>query len=446
MKLPLTLPRRLRPPRRSDLAASRDWRDPARKGAGLLLAVAALVMGWGLFARLDSAVIAHGAVAAETARQTVQHLEGGIIRGIHVRDGQAVAEGELLFTLDDTLAKAALSVADGQFAKIAIREARLLAERTRADAMALTPNADAALALAGAALQDETARFQERRELRRHHRDGQEARLRAHEHEHGALDLERKALTLQLKSIDRELAPLKALLARNLVPLARVSALERERNRIDIALARASTEAAKAERAIAETRLAIAQEDADFQASVLNELIDTRRALAEIQERRTVARDALARLQVRAPLAGVAQGRRFATIGAVVKPGDALVEISPHDAPMVVKAQIDPMDIDRVSLGLRAEVRFTGMKLQEAASLFGTVRALSNDRVIEAQAQKAHYQADIEVDMAQAPKALRERIRIGMPATILVATGERSAARYVLQPLEDAFALAMRER
>jgi HlyD family secretion protein len=428
--------------------ASADWQAPLKRGGAAGLVAVVGLLGWAALAPLDSAVVASGLVAVEGSRQIVQHLEGGIIRTIHVRDGQLVRAGELLFVLDDTQARASLDTLSAQLDVLAAREHRLLAERSKATEIAfpeaLLARTDPAIP---SAIEDERANFRERADLRKVQNDVLLNKVATFKREIQGLLSEQTASERQLELIDQELPGLTGLLKRGLVSLSRVSALERERARLTAVAARSVTDGAKAERSVGEVELQIVQGDVDFQRMVVADLIEARRQIAELREKAGVASDILRRLEVRAPQAGVAQARKFATVGAVARPGEALVEIAPIDQNLVIRAQVDPRDIDLLRVGQSSEIRFPNFKASETPVMFGQVRALSNDRVQDpANPANSYFFVEVQADAATIPAALRDRIRSGMAAEIIVPTGERSAARYILQPLTDRLRQSFRER
>lgn len=428
--------------------ASADWRRPLRRGGMAALVALGGLLGWAVLAPLDSAIIAPGLVAAEGGKQVVQHLEGGLIRAIHIRDGQSVGAGELLFELDDTQARSSLDTLTVQRNILAAREHRLLAERSKAESVAfpeaLQASPEAAVLRA---TRDEAANFRERAQLRKVQAEVLDNRIASFRREVEGLQAEQAASQRQLELIDQELPGLQALRARGLASVSRVSGLERERARLTAVAARAVTDGAKARRSIGEVELQIVQADVEFQRQLVAELIETRRLIAELDEKIGVARDVLDRHLVRAPQAGVIQARRFATIGAVVRPGEVLAEIAPIEQNLVIRAQMPPRDADLLSLGQRSEIRFPNFKTSEAPVLFGAVRAFSNDRVQDpANPAASYFFVEIHADATTIPLALRERIRVGMAAEIVMPTGERSAASYLLQPLTDRLRQSFRER
>ncbi|MGL4440419.1 MAG: HlyD family type I secretion periplasmic adaptor subunit [Bosea sp. (in: a-proteobacteria)] len=428
--------------------ANADWRQPLRHGLVVTVLFVVGFVGWAANAPVDSAIVAPGTVAAEGSRQTIQHLEGGIIRAIQVSDGQHVQEGDVLFLLDDTHMRANYDVVASQLSVQIIREARLLAEQAKVADVVFPPDVATSLVpTVKAALKDEQDNFRERFDTRKAQHNVMLNRIGSFQREIQGLQIEQRTLHDQVTTLDRELPGLRSLLARNLTLLSRVTTLEREKSRTEMSIARTMTDIAKAERSIGEVELTIGQTESDFQKSVVMELMETRKLIAELRERLAIAKDNLSRLQIVAPKSGIAQARRFATLGAVVRPGDAMVEISPLDAPVIVKVQVDPMSVDLVQVGMRGEVRFPNFKSSELPVLFGSVRSLSNDRVTDpVNPGLFYFQVDVEVDLSPLDDKQRSRIRVGIPASVVFPTGERSAARYFLQPIESALAVALRER
>ena len=404
---------------------------------------------WAALAPLDSAVVGIGIIAVQSNRKTVQHFEGGMIREILVRDGDLVNEGDLLFRLDDTSQKAQLELMINQLTAALSREARLVAERDGSPEIIFPDEVLRNLAepLSAKAMQDEQSSFQERRSLLNSQIDAQRQQQGAARRETQGLRLEFKSSADQIAQIDLELPGLKSLLGKGYVALNRVTTLERERLRLEGVMARSQTDLAKAEIAITQAETQILQLNAQFQQSIATDTVEIRKTIADLREKIIVGRDILRRTEIRSPQTGVAQGRKVATIGAVVRPGDPLVDIAPVNDHLVVQAQIDPKDINVIKTGMKAEVRFPGFKASETPVMSGDIRSLSNDRVADpTNPRSAYFAAEVEVDMETVPETVRQRLRPGMDAEILVKTGERSALRYMIEPFEDRLRASFRER
>lgn len=424
-----------------------NWRAPLY-GAAILLVVTFGVGGaWAVHARLDGAVLAPGVVVVESRRQIVQHFEGGILAEIHVKDGDHVEEGALLFRLDNSMARASAETLQLQLAALRMREARLIAERDDEERITFPPEVaqNAASELVARAIRDEESQFTQRREGLRFQIKVLQSRIEQLEREIGGLATEEKASREQLVYVERELPGIRSLLARQLVPLARLTALERERVRLEGLLARTLVDITKAQGQISEARLQIQQAQITFQQAVAADIVEARRTIGDTRERIIAALDTMSRLDVKAPMAGIAQSRRVSTRGAVIRPGDPLIEIAPIDTNLVIQAQVSPNDVDVLKTGMKAQLRFPNFKMSEAPTVYGEVRTISNDRVQEP-SQQPYFAVEIMADTTHVDPDLRARIRPGQNTEVVIATGERSALSYLVGPLKERIVQAMRER
>ncbi|AWN41731.1 HlyD family type I secretion periplasmic adaptor subunit [Methylobacterium durans] len=426
-----------------------DWRRPVLLAYLVILIAFGGGAGWAAFAKLESAAIASGVVMSQSNKKTVQHLEGGIVREILVRDGDQVQEGQTLLRLDDTQARASLETTRSQQAIDRIREARLLAERDQTDRIVL-PDSVTSRAHEPAiarAIQDEKGNLRERAVYLRSQTDVLNAKIVQTEQEVRALRNDADSTKQQLVTIDQELSGLRQLLAKQLVPVSRVAALERERIRLQGALDRAISDAKKGEQAIDETKLTIVQTQKQFLQQVSSDIIDVRKSLAELAEKENVAKDILSRVEVRAPRTGIVQSMKVFTIGAVLRPGDTMLEIAPTGDQLTVGIQISPADVDSVAEGLRAEVRFPTYHSRRVPIMLGQVRSVSYDRVTDPQnPQNSYFQGEVVVDAASVPAEIKDRLKPGMPADVIVTTGEQTPLDYFLGPLFDRVAHGMREK
>ena len=428
-------------------AAVPDWRYPAAVGYAVIALSFGVLGGWSVFARLDSAVVAQGVVTVETNRKAVQHLEGGIIREILVREGQHVEQNQLLFRLDDTQSQANSDVARNALAVYVAQEARLVAERDGTDDVSfpaeLTNKADRAVV--GQAIADQRKQFAERRISL----DGQIAILHAkvmqYEKEIQGLTDEKDATTRQLGFIDVELADLRGLLEKGLMQKSRVLALEREQSRLQGVIGRSVADASKAQNGIGEANLQIDQLKKKFHEDVNSSIVEVRQKIAELREKVTISSDVLQRIEIRAPRTGVVQNLKVATIGGVIRPGETLLEISPDGDGLVVNAQVSPMDINSIRPDMKAEVRFSSFHAKVLPVIMGEVVSVSHDRITDEQTHQPYFLARIVVPQDQVPVEVRGRITAGMPADVVVPTGERSVIDYLVRPLRNRASKALRE-
>lgn len=414
-----------------------DWRRPARWGLAFIAIAFGGSAAWGFVARLDGAAIAEGVVSAESNRKTVQHFEGGIIRDILVRDGDHVVEGQTLFVLDDTQARANLDAVRNQRAAALAEEARLIAERDGKDVItfpneALERQSEMAVLRT---IEDQQRAFQDRRAYLKNQVDSLQAKVKQVEEQLTGSQEAHKSAVKQLEWIDKELPALRTLFDKGLVQWPRITALERQRAQMEGSIGQTAAAIAESKQGIDQAKFEMAQVGKGMQQEVAQRIIDVRKSLADLAEKMKVAEDVSRRLTINAPQTGVVQGLKVFTRGAVIRSGDPLLDIAPMNEALVVLAQIQPTDMDVVQTGLEAEVRFPSFHLGQVPFIIGSVRSLSYDRLIDQKNQNSYFAAEIVVDPASIPAEIKDKLRPGMPAQIMIATGERTPFEYLTAPL-----------
>ncbi|GJE06017.1 Type I secretion system membrane fusion protein PrsE [Methylobacterium jeotgali] len=426
-----------------------NWRHSVMIAYLVILVAFGGGAGWASVAKIASAAIAPGTIMAQSNKKTVQHLEGGIVREILVRNGDPVTEGQLLVRLDSTQPRATLDTFRNQRAVALVQEARLVAERDGAGIIILPVELKERVndPVVSRALADQNASLRERATYLRSQVDTLNARIAQAEQEIKALRNDAQAARDQIATIDQELPGLKGLLAKQLVAVTRVTTLERERARLQGLQDRAVSDGAKAEQGISETKFQIEQIRQQFLQQVASDLIDIRKTLSDLNERENVARDVLSRVEVRAPKAGIVQGLAFFTIGAVVKPGDTILEIAPTGEELSVSVQIPPSEIDAVMEGLKAEIKLPTFHSRRVPRMFGKLRSVSYDRVADPQNPGNYYfQGEVTVDPETIPDEIRDSLKPGIQADVIITTGEQTPLDYLLGPLFDRVSHGLRER
>jgi HlyD family secretion protein len=423
--------------------------SPARTGGGvrwLRIAVAGYaligftfgVLGvWAMVAKIDRAVAAPGVVSLETNRKTVQHYEGGRVREILVKEGQTVEQGAVLFRLENIEAKANFETIRHDLDAYLATEARLVAERDQKPEIAwpvelAERSADASVAQA---LNDEAAEFNKSQASLKNQIEVMESRIRQIGDEINGTELQKKSAEGQIDFINKELVGLRELDEKKLIPTARLYVAEIERERLQGLIGESIASIAKSNGEIGEIRIQIQQLQEKFQEDVAKSLIDVRARTAELRQKLGVANDVLRRVDVVAPVSGTAQNLKVFTIGQVVKAGEPLVEIVPRSERLVVEVQISPTDIDGIHSGQAAEVRFPAFHSRLVPLIVGRLDSVSRDRLVDDATKQPYYRGIVCLAETQIPEELRPRVRAGMPAEVLVATGERTVMSYIVQPL-----------
>jgi HlyD family type I secretion membrane fusion protein len=423
-----------------------DWRVPAIAGYVLIVGTFLVLGGWSAFARLDSAITATGVVSAETNRKTVQHLEGGIVREIHVREGQHVQAGQVLFRLDRTQAKAGYELQRNQLDSAIAQEARLIAERDGQDQIALPqelldraddPNVKRAIA-------DQVAQFQERCGSLKGGIQILDAKIDQYQLEIEGLKQERSGTANQLGFVNEELVDVRHLFEKQLTQKSRLMLLERERSRLEGLIGRSTADESKARNGIEEARLQIRQLRQKFEEDVANSMLETRQKINDLREKVRVAQDVLSRVDILSPTTGVAQNLRVFTSSGVVKAGEPMVDVVPERDALIVQAHVQPQDTENLQPGMPAEVRFSSFQTRILPIIVGKVESISRDRLVDEQTKQPYFLAQVVVD--DIPSFVKDRLSAGMPADVIFPTGERTVLDYLVRPLKDRLRSVMREK
>jgi HlyD family secretion protein len=404
--------------------------------------------GFGAKAPLDSAAIAPGQVATESSTKPIQHLEGGIVREILVKESGAVKEGQVLFRLEPTQARANSDIVRKQIDADLVLEARLLAERDLAETLKFPEALLARRSLpdTAAAIDDQERRFRERKTTLDNDTKILKSRLDQTSQELGGLERQRAALRDQIDNIAGDIESFAVLLKKGLYTKSKLNALKREQSRLEGQLGAVEGEIARNEKLIEETDFQIRQAEQKYVDDAAKELPEVRARLTQAQERFSVAEDVMSRIEVKAPQNGIVQGIKVHAPGAVVRPGDSLAELVPTGDKLVMAARVSPLDIDNVAPKQKAEIRFPAFSTRSIPTILGNVETVAADAMLDAYTKEPYYLARVVVDASTLPPDVQDRLIPGMPADVLITTGERTLLQYLIGPISDLFAKSMREQ
>ena len=434
--------RHQRDQQRSDL--KRSIRGPVLTSAivaGLLFGV----MGsWAALVPIGSAALAAGEISPEGHRKTVQHLEGGIVRDIRVKDGDQVRKGDVLVVLEDTMALAAYRVQESRQLVLSAMEARLMAETSGA----LSPNWGLVPQVEGsdAAIEDQMRIFKAGIESVRDQGEILNKRVSQLNEEISGLESQIDSNKKQLAYLDDEIKMMKILTDKGLSRKPRLLELQRNEAGVQGELAQNRSAIARANQAIGETRIQILSLETTRRDEAANRLGDVRAQLADIEERMASTRDVLSRTVVMAPHDGTVIGLKMKTAGGVLRPGEPIMDIVPDSDLMLVDARVAPTDIDVVSEGLDAEVTLTAFPQRNLPKLKGVIRYVSADRLMDEQTGEMYFLARIEIDPDTLEQVgIADDLVPGMPADAMIFTGARPFLDYLMKPLMDSINKSFRE-
>lgn len=416
-----------------------------RLGTVITLAVAGFFLVWGTFVPLSSAVVATGELVGAANRQLIQHLEGGVVREIRVREGDHVRAGDVIVRLDDQSLRADLAAVELILAETIFRLARLEAESAGRTVLSLdtpAPFTEADPARINAVRAGQQQLFTARRATAERLASEQAARIEAARTNAAAFSAQAEAKRTQSALIRAELTRREGLRERSLGTQDTLFAAELQLAQTDAEVGQLEANAIQAE---ATARQGEAERDrmrAERQQDIRAEMAEARTRRSELEAQRAKLSTALSRTEIRAPATGIVAGFVVHTVGGVITPSQQLGLVVPQDSALVVAAAVPPQDIDRVRTGQPARIRFAAFNQRTTPELNGTVRTVAADRTTTPDG-RSFYLAEITLDDPP-PKGLS--LLPGMQADVLIQNGERTLVSYLFKPITDGFAKALTER
>jgi HlyD family secretion protein len=404
--------------------------------------------GWSVGTEIAGAIVAQGTVEVESGRQVVQHPDGGVVGEILARDGELVAAGDVLVRLDGTYLRSELAVVERQLADIFARRARLVAERDGAEAPDFDAPPDFVLAPAEtirAQIEGQQSLFTARRaSIRRQQTQIAEQRVQIEQQIEG-FEAQRAALGRQHELVGAELAKIEDLFARRLVEATRLLDLQREDAQLQGEIGRLAALIAEARTRIGgleieEMRLADARHE-----EAITRLRDLEYSEIELEERRRSLVLRLARLDVRAPVAGTVFGSRVFALRSVVQPAEAIMYLVPADQRLMISARIDPIDVEQVFPGQEVSLELSAFSRRTTPRVSGRVLRVSADAEKDAATGATYFEAILEPEAASFAALQDVALVPGMPVEAFLKTGERTPMSYLLRPLSVYFGRALRE-
>ncbi|WP_023639674.1 HlyD family type I secretion periplasmic adaptor subunit [Dickeya zeae] len=427
--------------------ASRDERRALRLGWWLVFAGFGGFLLWALLAPLDKGVAVQGNVVVSGNRKVIQHMQGGIVERIQVKEGDRVAAGQVLLTLNAVDARTTSEGLGSQYDQLIAREARLLAEQRNQSSLVATPRLVEARQrpeLAGIIALQENLLYSRQQALKLE-TEGVRASIEGMETSLGALQKVITSKQSEQAVLSQQLQGLRPLAAENYVPRNKMLEMERLFAQVSGELAQTSGDAGRIRRDIQQQKLRIAQRQQEYDKEVSSELSDVQSKLNEVISQREKADFNLANVQVRAPVAGTVVDMKVFTEGGVIAAGQVMMEIVPEDQPLLVDGRIPVEMVDKVWAGLPVELQFTAFSQSTTPRVPGTVTLLSADRLVDEKDGAPYYSLRIQVSEEGKRTLHGLEIKPGMPVQGFVRTGERSFINYLFKPLMDRMHLALTE-
>jgi HlyD family secretion protein len=421
------------------MRAEWSFKNELRVGLRILLLAILLGGGWLALVPLAGAIVVPGNLVVQSNVKTIQHPSGGVVAEIKVANGMRVAASDLLVRLDATQAQASLQVVTKQLDELRARIPRLTAER---DGLSQPEFSPALLARAGednvkSLLASETSLFKARSDGRTSQKDLLQSRIVQLGQEISGREAQVDSKAKQLELIGGELVGVKDLYEKRIVPLTRLTALQRETARIEGERGQLVFSIAETKSKIGEAQLQVARLDQDFRTDVVKELGQTQAKEAELIERDVAARDLLDRIEIRAPTPGIIHQLSTHTIGGVIRPGEAIMEIVPDTDDLLVEARLQPQDIDHVRPGQKAFIRFSAFNQRVTPQLTGTVSLVSADTTRDQQTNTHYFTVRVVLPDEERRRLGGLQLVPGMPAEVFMQTGTRTMLNYLLKPITE---------
>jgi len=404
--------------------------------------------GSAMMTELSGAVVASGYLVVDTNVKKVQHPTGGVVGELRVRDGMRVKAGDVVMRLDATVTRANLAIVVKCIDEAMARQARLEAERDDDSELRFPDELSARMGNPDVrrVVRGEQKLF----DLRRTARAGQKAQLRERI---GQLKEEIRGLTQQAEAkkgeielIVRELEGVRYLWTKNLIPIMRLTQLEREAVRLKGEHGQLSASMAQARAKITETELQIIQIDQELRSEVAKELREIQGKMAELVERKVAAEDQLMRIDIRAPQSGIVHQLNVHTIGGVITASEPTMLIVPEADDLIVEVKLPPQSIDQLALGQRAVLRFSAFNQRTTPEINGNVVRISGDVVQDQKSGATYYLIHIATPLEEVARLEGLKLLPGMPVDAFIQTYARTVLSYLIKPLRDQVIKAFRER
>ncbi len=403
---------------------------------------------WGALAPIAGGSVAPGVISPDGSKKTVQHLEGGIIGKLLVRDGDFVQTGQPLLVLENIQPKATHDMLAAQYRTLLATQLRLEAEQSNSEKFEVPDE------LKGEIKDDKTAHalkaqhdlFQARRETHIARKKVLNQRVEQLEEQIKGFEAQASSAMRQFQLISEELDDKEQLRRKQIIAKPEILRLQRMQAEIEGRRGEYLAGAARAKQQIGETRLELLTLDAERADQIATQLVEVRTELSSVRERLVASEDILKRTIVMAPVSGTVVDLRFKTEGGIVRQGEPILDIVPSEDALLIDARVAPTDIDVVHSGLSAQIHLSAFSSRGLPRIAGVVRSISADRLVDEQTHQPYYLARVEVNREEL-RRIDPHLELvsGMPAEVLIVTGERTMFQYLFQPFIETFRRGFRE-
>ena len=402
--------------------------------------------GWSVLTLINSAVIASATIVAESNTKKIQHMEGGIVRKILVKDGDRVEAGIDLVILDDTDTKAELGIVESLLTENIAKRARLEAQRDNTTAIEFPIELNASEPEVARIMQGQKRLFESRLAAINGKLEQLNQQIDQITEQVSGLEAQITAKERQIALIKDELIDLKGLQKKGLVANSRILAMEREQANLEGGRGELIASKASAAAKIGEVKLQVLQVSEEDRAQSLSDLREAEGKIAEYRERKLAAAARLGRMSIKAPITGDIYQVAVHTIGGVISPAEVLMLIVPEADELILQAQVLPQSIDRIAVGQRANVRFPAFNARLTPEIGAEVTQISADTSRADQNSPPFYVVRLRIPAEELAKLDGKKLKTGMPAEAFIQTEAQTPITYLLKPLMDQIAHTFREQ
>ena len=402
---------------------------------------------WAALAPLDEGVPSQGMIAIDTKRKTVQHLTGGLIKDVLIREGDIVKEGQLLFRLDEAAMRANFEAARQRYIGLRAMEGRLQAEQRGVGKIkfhqdvlqaANDPQIREVVLTQEHLFDSRRAALQADLQSTQESIQGQQALIQSFE----SMLENRKT---QQSLLTEELNHTRELVNEGYAPRNRQLELERMIADASLGIAELLGNTQRARRTVAELQQRAILRQQEYRKEVETQLADVGREVPGDAEKFRSAKNDLERSEIKSPATGQVVGLAFQTVGGVIGPGQKLMDIVPRDQALLIEARVVPHLIDRVRQGLPVDVRFSSFAHTPQLVVRGKIVSISGDVLVDPQSGVGYYLARVVVTTEGYKQLGQRHLQPGMPVEVVFITGQRSMLTYLLNPLLKRMAASMKE-
>lgn len=435
-------------PQAPSILGNRGTRRAILAGTTIIVLFFGVLLGWAALAPLNSAVVSAGVIKVEGSRQAVQHLDGGIIAALLVKEGDKVAAGQVLIRLDDVAAKATVDSLQAQYDSLQSLEARLQAEQQDQAEIVFPASLQARSAaepIVAQYMQAQRDQFMARRRAINGQREIQRQRIEQLKEQIIGARGQIAATDRQLALAGEQTRDVKSLYDEGYATRSRLLDLQRSLAALQGQAAELRATVARLNQQIAEAEIQLGQLERDRQIEVAESLRDVTARLFDLGPRLHAARNVLARTALLAPMGGYVVGMKVFTVGGVISRGDTVLEIVPVESPLVAETRVSPDSVEEIQPGMTTEVRLTAFKQSSMPKISGRVLKVSADRLTDQRTNMDYFAITSTVDpagLAAAGVALAP----GMNVDVIIPLRARTAFAYMMDPLTRAWDRALREK